>query len=194
MLQVPRAIVGWQILQAACHTALATTEQQLHCMRLPCSRSSAHVAICVALCKLLRLLIAPAPVPTVDNDQLLRYGQTSSPLCSSSGGRSSLPTYVVKEDNAEVEKASQGREAPSASILQGGQQDVQPVCCGCMSKLTQLHKQMFMRRMQPSAGASAASHEAHLQKVHQTEGAERQGTQYVEQASICIHSPHQTNS
>ena len=65
-------------------------------MRFHCSTPFAHDAICVALCKLLRLLIAPAPVPTVESDQLLRYGQTISPLCSSSGGRSSLPTCAIK--------------------------------------------------------------------------------------------------
>lgn len=39
-----------------------------------------HHAVCAALCRLFRLLIAPAPVPTVDMDQLLRYGETMGPL------------------------------------------------------------------------------------------------------------------
>ena len=56
------------------------------------THSIRHAAAWAARCRLLRLLMAPAPVPTVEMDQLLRYGHATSPLCSSSGGKSSLPT------------------------------------------------------------------------------------------------------
>ena len=55
-------------------------------------QSIRHAAAWAARCRLLRLLMAPAPVPTAEMDQLLRYGHATSPLCNSSGGKSSLPT------------------------------------------------------------------------------------------------------
>ena len=93
------------------HKKLAQTSLHLVCVRRtwqkPLRRLNALTAaptrtyhdvrhaVCTALCRLLRLLIAPAPVPTVDMDQLLRYGETMGPLCRSSGGRSSLPTWAI---------------------------------------------------------------------------------------------------
>ena len=53
---------------------LAKPQQPLNTFTQAHIRSchDSHHAVCAALCRLLRLLIAPAPVPTVDIDQLLR--------------------------------------------------------------------------------------------------------------------------
>ena len=53
---------------------LASEQQPLNALTQTHIRTCHDIrhAVCAALCRLFRLLIAPAPVPTVDMDQLLR--------------------------------------------------------------------------------------------------------------------------